>query len=84
MTFVVQEQPTGLWVMGCCDDLHGYQHEYSEHQTKAAAERAATAHRRRDAALREAWETRLVPRTCCPTCGGPVPRPPVERVIEWE
>ncbi|MGC5012560.1 hypothetical protein ACLQ2R_17490 [Streptosporangium sp. DT93] len=43
--YVVQE-PTGLWVAGCCNDRCGYEgHDVAEEKTKAAAERAAAEHR---------------------------------------
>jgi hypothetical protein len=52
--FVVQEETTGRWIAGCCDerceDLPGCfgegMHTLAEEPTKAAADRVATRHRK--------------------------------------
>lgn len=71
-TWVVQEEPTGLWVMGCTDQLHGMEPVFTDHRTKAAAERAATKHRRHDRALRSEISRRdrqALGLNFCPNCG---------------
>lgn len=71
-TFVVREEPTGEWVMGCCDDLHGWIPVFANYPTKRAAERAATQHRADDKTQKMFQAARDA--HLCPTCGQERPR----------
>ncbi|MFE7339496.1 hypothetical protein [Streptomyces griseus] len=45
--YVVQEQPTGRWLAGCCDTRCGYfLHDLADSTTKSRAEAAAARHRK--------------------------------------
>ncbi|MGW6288900.1 hypothetical protein [Streptomyces sp. NPDC055107] len=65
--YVVQEQPTGHWVAGCCDSRCGYfPHDLADSTTKSRAEAAATRHRK---LLRTLPREDFTPRSdSCPTC----------------
>jgi hypothetical protein len=50
--FVVQEEPTGRWIAGCCNSDCGFgMHTVADTGTEAEAQRAATEHRRELAAV---------------------------------
>ncbi|MGX1483407.1 hypothetical protein RKD45_002483 [Streptomyces griseus] len=65
--YVVQEQPTGRWVAGCCDSRCGYfPHDLADSDTKSRAEAAATRHRK---LLRTMPREDFKPRSdSCPAC----------------
>jgi hypothetical protein len=70
--FVVQRETDGIWDAACCDQRCGFgMHGVAEETTKAAAERAATAHRKELAATPVHDD---VPAARCPTCGQRKPK----------
>lgn len=72
--FVVQEEPTGRWIAGCCDnrceELPGCfgegMHLIAEEPTKAAADWAATRHRKLLATVPDPCKPKAGE---CETCG---------------
>ena len=71
--YVVQEEPTGLWVAGCCDRRcpeaaqDGGHHQLARATVKTSADRAATRHRRYLKTFPLYEPTRR--RDICATCG---------------
>lgn len=70
--FVVQRETDGVWEADCCSPRCGWgQHNIAEFDNEAAAQQAATEHRRELAAMRRIDPA---PASRCPTCKQRIPR----------